>query len=239
MSGNRRRRMIDAPLLLFGGGAAPVIPWYLSGGVAAANCIAAYKSIGAASLAASYINLANPGTYDLTVHAAGTAPNFNTVTGWQFVAAGPDALNTGYVPGNTVNRSIIARISGATVDAATRGICGTRSGNAFYGIMNTTAESKAYFYNGNGTNNGLYVHSTNIADGVLAISGLDAYLDGVDIGNIGTAAANYNLGTAAVGIGLMTGVVSNLFNGYILAVAMYDIALTPAQVSAISTAMSF
>jgi len=45
-------------------GAVAAIPWYLSGGIAAANCIAAYQPKGAASLAASYANLPNPGTYN-------------------------------------------------------------------------------------------------------------------------------------------------------------------------------
>ena len=43
-----------------------VIPWYRSGGIPAANCVAAYKAIGAASQADSYINLVSPGTYDCT-----------------------------------------------------------------------------------------------------------------------------------------------------------------------------
>jgi len=46
--------------------ASGVEPWWLSGGIAAANCVAAYQPKGAASLEASYVNLANPGTYNLT-----------------------------------------------------------------------------------------------------------------------------------------------------------------------------
>ena len=41
--------------------AAAAVPWYLSGGIAAANCIAAFTPKGAASLAASYDNNAAPG----------------------------------------------------------------------------------------------------------------------------------------------------------------------------------
>jgi len=68
---------------MLGGGAAAV-PWYLAGGVAAADCVGAYLAKGATSLAASYINLANPGTHDLT---ATSAPAFNTATGWTFSGA--------------------------------------------------------------------------------------------------------------------------------------------------------
>ena len=58
-----------------------VVPWYLAGGIAKANCIAAYQPKGAASLAASYVNLVTPGTYDA---APGTAPTFDSALGWTF-----------------------------------------------------------------------------------------------------------------------------------------------------------
>jgi hypothetical protein len=61
--------------------AAAAVPWWLAGGVAAANAIAVYQPKGAADLAASYVNLANPGTYDA---APGTAPTFDAATGWTF-----------------------------------------------------------------------------------------------------------------------------------------------------------
>jgi hypothetical protein len=64
------------------GGGAAAIPWYLSGGIVAANCIAAYQPKGAASLAASYVNLANPGTYNLT-NGHATPVNWGATTGWK------------------------------------------------------------------------------------------------------------------------------------------------------------
>ena len=57
-------------------------PWWLSGGIAAANCVVAYQPKGAASYATSKVNLANPGTYDA---ADGTAyPTWNAINGWMF-----------------------------------------------------------------------------------------------------------------------------------------------------------
>ena len=50
-----------------GGGTA--LSWWV---VAGKTCVAAYEPLGAASLAASYVNLANPGTYDAT---PGTTPD--------------------------------------------------------------------------------------------------------------------------------------------------------------------
>jgi hypothetical protein len=49
--------------------------------VAGKTCIAAYQPKGAADLAASYVNLANPGTYNA---ALGTAPTHASATGWTF-----------------------------------------------------------------------------------------------------------------------------------------------------------
>ncbi len=55
--------------------------WWLSGGISAANVVAAYQAKGAASQAASYVNLASPGTHDLTV---GSAPAWAAGVGWTF-----------------------------------------------------------------------------------------------------------------------------------------------------------
>jgi hypothetical protein len=68
--------------------------WWLSGGISAANCIAAYQPKGAVSYAASKVNLANPGTYNAT---EGTAPAFDTAVGWTFNGT-TMFLETGIVP---------------------------------------------------------------------------------------------------------------------------------------------
>jgi len=62
-------------------GAVAAIPWYLSGGIVAANCVVAYDAKNAASQAASYINLNNPGTNDAVV---GSAPTWAAGSGWTF-----------------------------------------------------------------------------------------------------------------------------------------------------------
>jgi hypothetical protein len=60
---------------LLGGGRRATPWWYVAG----QTCVAAYQPIGAPSLAASYVILANPGTYDA---APGVAPTFDAATGW-------------------------------------------------------------------------------------------------------------------------------------------------------------
>ena len=74
--------------------------WYAAGGSLAA-CVRAYKPLGAANLAASYVNLVNPGTGDASL---GTAPTFNAATGWTFNGTS-QYLKTGYIPGN--NDSVV------------------------------------------------------------------------------------------------------------------------------------
>lgn len=61
--------------------------------VAGQTCAAAYQPIGAASLAASYVNLANPGTYNA---APGVAPTL-AAGGWSFDGL-TQYLTTGIVP---------------------------------------------------------------------------------------------------------------------------------------------
>ena len=63
------RKTLKPPLLGYytmAGGAAVATPWYLAGGVSAANCVAAYLAKGAASYAASKANLTGDTDYDLT-----------------------------------------------------------------------------------------------------------------------------------------------------------------------------
>ena len=54
--------------------------WWLAGGIHPSQVVAAYQPKGAASLAASYVNLANPGTNDAQV---GVAPGLDS-SGWVF-----------------------------------------------------------------------------------------------------------------------------------------------------------
>jgi len=88
------------------GAAAVVLPWWnpdgaTPGGIGGA-CLGAWRGIatigspwgaGPANLAASYVNLANPGTNDLTVVSA---PTWTAAAGWY--ADGADALDTGIFP---------------------------------------------------------------------------------------------------------------------------------------------
>lgn len=90
-------------------------PWYLAGGeIAAENCVAAYSAVGAASQEDSYINLANPGTNDLSV-ALGS-PGWSAATGWSF--DGASALTMGAI---TLNSEFSIFISVADVSDISTG----------------------------------------------------------------------------------------------------------------------
>lgn len=56
-------------------------PWYLAGGIPAANCVAAYRAIGAPTQAVSYLNQVNPATHAIS---APTAPTWTQAAGWSF-----------------------------------------------------------------------------------------------------------------------------------------------------------
>jgi len=55
--------------------------WWNNDG-AISGITAAYTAIGAANVAASQVNLANPGTYDLTEFTGGQTPTFSATDGW-------------------------------------------------------------------------------------------------------------------------------------------------------------
>lgn len=205
-------------------------PWYLPGGVDISNCKIAYLPKGAASSSAALVNIVNPGTNN-AFNNGGTV-NWSTSTGWDFTA-GNGRLSTGYVPPNQVTRSAFARISGAAVDANTRTVFGVRNGAMTFGIRNTSATSVAVFLNG--TSGSPYTHSSAIASGVVGISGLNAYLNGLLLGVIGSG--TYDAGSSVLNLGDNT-TSSQFFNGFIQAFVAYDITLTSTQVSILSASMA-
>lgn len=133
-------------------------PWWLSGGISAANCIAAYQPIGAASLAASYVNLANPGTYDA---APGVAPTFDAATGWTFNGS-DQYLNSGVTLGS--GSSIILRFS----DKA-----GSLPQNAYFAGSNQVAQLILVGASANSRKN-RYAHGTAVKEGIVSNSGVIA-----------------------------------------------------------------
>ena len=219
------------------GGAAA--QWWLSGGVSASNCIAAYTPKGAASLAASYDNNAAPGngladgTYDA---APGVAPTFDAAAGWMFNGS-TQYLTTGIAP--AAGYSMIARISGGST-SGTRTVMGTVRISApiarFYMRSVDAGTGRSFGYGDTGTvlNAGLRPALTS---GTIAIVDDTGYVNGsVDIDSNGTWITTAL--TITIGGEQRDASVTNYFLGSVLAAAIYDTTLSAAQVAAISAAMA-
>lgn len=207
-----------------------VSPWYLYGGVSPSVCVAAYQPLGAANIAASYINLANPGTYDLTATAA---PTFDAATGWTFNGSSQFLL-TG-IAVNSYNWGFLIRFSdGLTTD--TRSIFGSRTdaaGNKRFGLF-PALSGVAYF--GNGAN--LALAATTYTSGVIGLSKATGYQNGSAVD--GTIGAGDGISTHENYIGCQNynGTASYFWAGKIQALPIYNAELTAPQVLAISTAMA-
>lgn len=202
-------------------------PWYLSGGVSAPQ--GAYQAIGAASLAASYVNLANPGTYDL---ATAAAPAFNAATGWTFNGVGNLYLDTGLTLDNDQSWSIFLRFSDN--GTASRGLALSRTGasGCDFGFYIHSPTTTYIFYNG-----GASLISGLATSGVIGVAGGNAYFNGVDVGNIGGGSGVSSV-TFSVGVMDDDGVKQIPFYGKIQAFCLYHAVLSPAQALAVTNAMA-
>ena len=200
------------------------VDWWRAGG--APEPVAVYQPIGAASLAASYVNLANPGTFDA---APGGAPTLGAA-GWTFNGS-TQFLTTGIIPTNDQQFSMITRFSGATI-----GINSTVAGmfnNSIRQFRLLNASAGAGVVYSNGTQN---QSLPELAAGVLAIAGNQGYRNGmadVTVTDWGGAATR-DVYVAATN----SGVANQFLNGNIQAIAIYSSTLTAPQVAAVSAAMA-
>jgi hypothetical protein len=153
------------------------LPWWRSGGVPASLCVAAYAPKGAASLAASYINLVTPGTYDA---APGVAPTWASATGW--TGNGTKYLLTG-IP-VAANTSIIARFVSGSGGSSTFLLGAEATGTGMFCIVpNRTTAVRWY----NRTQYDVAPAFGGGTGGTLCISTTKMYRNGVDEGLTATA----------------------------------------------------
>ena len=210
--------MSNRRLTVFSG--APT-PWYLAGG--APTPVAAYKPKGAASLAVSYVNLANPGTYDC---ALGVAPTWDATNGWIFNGS-TQYLNTGVQV--ALGYSAIIRYS--TVTNFDTWIFG-KFGGAFGFVPRQGGGNVQYQYSATKT------VAPGAASGVFAITKDYGYRNGVS--DVAIGASSLSLGTFNVYVGARNngGTVDLFCAGYVQAFAIYSTTLSDTQVAAISAAMA-
>ena len=207
---------------LTGGGG----PWWLAGGIDPATVVAVYQPKGAASLAASYVNLANPGTNDA---APGVAPTFNTATGWTFNGT-TQYLTTGIVP--LLNWTLIVRFSGV----ANNGIlAGSGLSTALFAISPQRGAGGIVRYSyGAGTSE----IAPGMTAGVLGIAGGNRYRHGAADGSFSALSSS---AINAIQIGCVLNDVLAAFGfvaASVQAVHIANTTLAAGQMAALTTAMN-
>jgi hypothetical protein len=220
-------------------GAVAVIPWYLSGGIDPANCIAAYQPKGAADLAASYLNLAGSSAYNA---AAGNAPDWDATNGWKFNGSN-NFLVTGLFPASG-NSTIIIRFvdNNPTGDTYFLGAWDNVSGTVndkFFGIR-STIQRNIFFYSGIGEAGG-YINdnSFTVNNGVLAIAGVKGGYNGSFIAmTITTPYSGANNRELVIGARNVNGVAGGFATINVQALAYYDIAIDETGFGLLTTAMN-
>jgi len=194
--------------------------WWLAGGIAPANCVAAYQAKGAASYATSLVNLANPGTYNAT---EGDAPDWDAVSGWKFNGSS-NYLDSGVVP--AAGWSMIVRFS--NVPAAQKSVCGCTGTPRFYLRPYHLSTQRVYGYG----SSALLVTTTISTSGVMALVGGDSgFYDGVNEGSV-----NFSFTTTTSHVFIGKGY-DQFFGGYVQAFALYDTNIS-SYISALTTAMN-
>lgn len=205
--------------------AAAAPAWYV---VAGKTCVAAYQPKDAASLAASYVNLANPGTYDA---APGVAPTWASATGWTFNGIN-QYLTTGVVPASNQTWSALVRFSNG-INANSSCLMGCGSPYWMLWDAANIGSWGAWYWNAGGV-----LHNPpQILFGVLGFAGNTAYRNGV--AELGSLTAPSGTITRDVWVGgWNNGTLVNATNRSIQAVAIYSATLTAGEVAAVSAAMA-
>lgn len=202
--------------------AAAAEPWWLAGGVAAANCVAAYQPKGAADYAASKVNLANPGTYDATDGAV--YPTWDAANGWKFDHSTGDVQQLNYIAsGATAEYTAIARFS----DRST----GAENGH----ILRTNGTSNNLNLQFRLANNQYRYHTTQrlnalLTSGVTAWNKVGIYING-ELNYSWTPASATITPTGIRSESVATGIF------YLQALSIYTVTVPIEQLAAIYTAM--
>lgn len=210
----------------------PSAYWFFNAVLDPATCVAAYQPILALDYATSKINLANPGVQDAGDVNGGC--NWDAANGWSFASGDV----TGKVYGAVVNTgyTIITRFSNgiASNDGALWGISGTVGAYESYVFPKRTS-SNVVRYSKHGT---VVDKAPGTSSGIIAVAGTLAYRDGVDEGiTLVNTMLNQNLG---IGYRTQTTVanVQSQWTGSIQALAIYNTALTAAEIAALTAAMA-
>lgn len=201
--------------------------WTLAG----ETCLAAYQALGAATADAALVNLANPGTYDLTAPVA--APAFDPDTGWTFNGT-TQYLDTGIVATNAytlIFRFAYTNAGGSTVSPS--GVTDTPTDvrlNIYPKYTDTTS-----YYRAGGTTDSV---AGGYASGVAAVTPAQGYKDGSAHGAAlsgawtGTTTLTMPLGAEKVDAS------TSCWAGTIVAWALYDGTLDATQIATVAASLA-
>lgn len=206
------------------------------------TCVAAYQAIGAASAEASRVNLANPGTHDLTpvsFYAGSTPPAWTAAKGWYRTRDADQAWNTGIATAHS-EWSYVARGNNA-VDSPDIGVLfGTVHTGGHNEVVGACVRWRSiagvlwgpFFYNAQSA----VVLTLDLTGGVFGVVGRRAYLDGDYVGSI----VNYTPIDYPYPLYLMAfndcnqGTIHGPYYGELHSFACYDSLLTDAEMAYIS-----
>lgn len=195
--------------------------------VAGKTCVAAYQPKGADDIADSYVNLANPGTYNCTAPVA--APTFNAATGWTFNGS-TQFLVTGVIPEGDQTWSAAVAFSDATSNNAH--LIGVHYGSTYF-LLRPKSDDNAMWGNVSlGTDAGA------MGSGVMAIAGRVGYRDGTAEVTVNATSASWQIYTLYIGVANALGELVGYQDGTIKAIAIYSDTLNGTEVAALSTRMA-
>jgi hypothetical protein len=209
-------------------GGAAVAPWWLSGGISAADVAGVWQPKGAASLAASYLRLAgDQGNANIDpAIVGGVAPGFGA-DGW---VGGTSYLRSGILPAS--GWSGIVRFSDFVANATSQYLFSSFTAPNYFGIQQYK-DARIYYDYGTYEKYAL----VPLTSGVLAIAGTRCYRNGVDEG---ITSASWSGGANTVDIKFMawSGGTILFWTGKVQAIAIYKTTISAAQVAAVTTAVN-
>lgn len=203
----------------------PPANWWEAGG--ATGAVVAYQPKGAASYAASLVNLANPGVNDATDNGV-LVPGWSSANGWEFNSS--SFILTGVSSGIF---SVFLQATAVTNPGG--GLFGSQmGGGTFYRIYGDSG-GQAYYANGTTSQQPA---SPGFSGGNIGMAGTKAYLNGSDVGITMNAPDGVSTNAFYIGAENFSGTPNEPTAYNCTAFAIWDNNLTAPQIAAVVAAMA-
>lgn len=200
-----------------------VTPWYLTGG--APTPIAVYQADGAANLAASQVNLVNPGTYNLVTAPGLSIPTWDAINGWDVTGK---AWDTGIIPAASYSTIV-------SYTDQTNSICGLYGSDgrnelpyvdynvSIYYMPGTFVMTSFVIGDGAGAGSASISNTYNPANGVLGLTPLYGWQDGISVAMPQNTWSGTSIYSMFLGARSHHGTATNTCVGYIQRFAVWDV----------------